>query len=138
KPTNPTHPGLRALHGCAMMTLLKRCLLASALAFGPTVSAQTLTITTNFTIGAAVPDASPSGVASARTVSTPIAYVTGLKVALNLTGSFNGDLYCMLTHSSGHAVLLNRVGRRADSDLGYSDAGFNITFDDSATNGDVH
>src|SRR5438552_19150992 len=101
KPTNPTHPGPRALHGLAMMTLLKRCLLASALLFGLTVSAQTLTTTTNFTIGAAVPDASPSGVASARTASTPIGSVTGLKVALDLTASFNADLYCILTHSSG-------------------------------------
>ena len=70
-----------------------------------------------------------SGVASSEIVSTPIAYITGLKVSLKLTGTWNGDLYCFLTHSSGYTVLLNRVGRRSGSSIGYSDEGFNVTFD---------
>jgi len=57
---------------------------------------------------------------------------------LKLTGTWNGDLYCYLTHSSGYTVLLNRVGRRSTSSLGYGDEGFNVTFDDASTNGDIH
>src|SRR5205085_10968391 len=48
------------------------------------------------------------------------------------------DIYCYLAHSSGRTVLLNRVGRRSASNLGYSDHGVDVTFDDSASNGDVH
>ena len=55
----------------------------------------------------------------------------GIVVGRHHTGPFNGDIYCYLTHSSGHTVLLNRVGRRTSSDLGYADGGFNLTFDDS-------
>jgi len=35
-------------------------------------------------------------------------------------------------------VLLNRVGRCSALDLGYNDAGLDATFDDAATNGDIH
>src|SRR5258708_10132249 len=105
-------------------------LLAIALASGLSASAQTTTTTTNFLVAAGIPDASPSGLASARIVSTPIAYVTGLKVSLKLSGTFNGDMFCYLTHSSGYTVLLNRVGRRPGSSLGYGDEGFDVAFGD--------
>ncbi|TAL04463.1 MAG: DUF5011 domain-containing protein, partial [Verrucomicrobia bacterium] len=121
-----------------LSSLIKFALLALTLVCGLHVSAQTSTLTTNFVVGAGIPDASPSGVASAKTISTPIASITGLKVSLKLSGTFNGDLYCYLTHSSGHSVLLNRVGRRSASNLGYGDDGINVTFDDAATNGDIH
>ncbi len=71
-------------------------------------------------------------------VSWSCAYLTGVKVTLKVSGTFNGDLYCYLTHGSGHTVLLNRVGRRSSSSLGYGDSGFDVKFDDAATNGDVH
>ncbi len=51
---------------------------------------------------------------------------------------FNGDLYVNLQHASGFSVLLNRVGKRADSLLGYGDPGLDIVLDDQAVNGDVH
>src|SRR5260370_34558669 len=102
-----------------------------------TASAQTTTLT-NFPVGTMIPDDDPSGLASAQTVSTPITYLTGVKVTLKVSGTFNGDLYCYLTHGSGHTVLLNRVGRRSSSSLGYGDSGFDVKFDDAATNGDVH
>ena len=117
---------------------LKLVLLALALICSVNASGQTSTLTTNFVVGAAIPDASPSGLASAKTIATPIASITGMKVSLKLSGTFNGDLYCYLTHSSGHSVLLNRVGRRSASNLGYSDDGINVTFDDAATNGNIH
>src|SRR5439155_5064838 len=108
------------------------------LVFGFAASAQTTTTTTNFTVAAMVPDASLSGLASAKTISTPVLYATDVNVTLKLSGTFNGDMYCYLTHGTNRAVLLNRAGRRASSSLGYSDDGFNVKFDDAAANGDVH
>src|SRR6266571_448346 len=88
----------------ALINPIKLVLLALALVCGLSASGQTSTLTTNFVVGAGVPDASPSGLASAKTISTPIASITGLKVSLKLSGTFNGDLYAYLTHSSGHSV----------------------------------
>src|SRR2546426_10191797 len=122
----------------ALPTQIKSGLLALALASGLSASAQTITTTTNFTVGATVTDDDPSGLASAKTVSTPIAYVTGLKVNLKLSGTFNGDIYAYLAHGGTNSILLNRVGRSASSSLGYSDKGFDLVFDDASTNGDVH
>ncbi len=119
-------------------SLLKSCLTLTALAWGLAASAQTVTTTTNFTVEAMVPDANASGLASVQTVSTPITNLTGLKVALKIRGSWSGDLYCFLAHGTGHSVLLNRLGRSDASNLGYNDPGVDVTFDDAATNGDVH
>src|SRR5438270_629242 len=90
----------------------------------------------NFPVGLEIPDDAPSGLASSKIVSTPIAYITKVKATLKLSGTWNGDMYCYLVHSSGRTVLLNRVGRRAGSSLGYGDEGFDVTFDDSAN--DIH
>jgi len=95
-------------------------------------------ILTNWTIGQPIPDGDPSGVASVQSVSTPITSITGLKVDLKVSGTWNGDLYCYLTHGPGFAVLLNRVGRRLGNTVGYGDNGFDVTFDDGANNGDAH
>src|ERR1044071_1575068 len=138
KTTQATNAQSSAVYGWATMTTVLRCgLLALALVLGLGAYGQTTTTTTNFSVNAPIPDALPSGLASSKVVSTPIAYISGLKVSLKLTGTWNGDLYCYLTHSSGYTVLLNRVGRRSASNLGYGDEGFDVTFDDSASNGDI-
>jgi len=122
----------------ALSSLLKFCLTLTALAWGLTAAAQPITTTTNFMVDAMVPDGDLSGLASVQTISTPITNLTDLKVSLKISGTWNGDLYCFLTHGTGHSVLLNRVGRCSASDLGYNDAGLDVTFDDAATNGDIH
>lgn len=38
-------------------------------------------------------------------------------VTLNLSGSYNGDIYAYLSHGSGFSVLLNRTGRGAGNSL---------------------
>ena len=125
--------------GTAALPWLKKSgLLALALLCGLTASAQTSTVTTNFTDGRVIHDASASGLASTRMVSTRITQMTDLNVSLKINGSFNGDLYAYLTHSSGRTVLLNRVGKRASNNLGYGDDGLDVTFDDAASGGDVH
>jgi len=63
--------------------------------------------------------------------------ISEVRVLLNLTGGYNGDLYAYLTHGSGFAVLLNRAGRTSGNLFGYGDAGFNITLADSAAT-DIH
>src|SRR5882724_6990936 len=118
--------------GGAILNPIKSGLLVLTLAFGLSASAQTITTSTSFTVGATVPDADLSGMASAKIVSTPISYVTKVKVNVKLTGTFNGDIYCYLAHGGTNSILLNRVGP------GYSDKGFDVVFDDASTNGDVH
>jgi hypothetical protein len=95
----------------ARSSLLKLCLTGTALAWGLTASAQTFTTSTNFTVDAIIPDGDASGLASVQTISTPITNLTGLRVALKVSGTWNGDLYCFLAHGPNHSVLLNRLGR---------------------------
>ena len=91
----------------------------------------------------AIPDHSAVGVVHEPTVSTLAYPIQSLAVDLKISSReagapmFNGDLFVTLRHESGYSVLLNRVGRRAESSLGYADNGFNITLDDGAA-ADVH
>lgn len=102
------------------------------------VSAQVQTTTTNYAISLPIPDNNFSGLASTKTFSSPIIAVTDVNVFLNVSGTYNGDLYAYITYQSGFSVLLNRVGRRTGSNLGYGDDGLNVTLDDEAANGDIH
>src|ERR1043166_8059908 len=132
------HPSCGGQGRSGVLNLLQAGWLALTLVCGPAALAQTVTSTTNFLVGSTVPDGNLSGLVSAKTISTPVVYATDVNVTLKLTGTFNGDLYCYLTHGSAQSILLNRVGRRADNSLGYNDAGFDVTFDDAAANGDLH
>jgi hypothetical protein len=91
----------------------------------------------------AVPDGSSSGASATRSLTLPAAPIAHVRVWLDVQGrdgspAYNGDLYAALTHGNGYSVLLNRVGRRAGSVVGYGDNGFSVIFDDTAANGDVH
>jgi subtilisin-like proprotein convertase family protein len=63
--------------------------------------------------------------------------ITDLSVSLDLAGGYNGDLYAYLSHGSGFAVLLNRVGRTAADSDGYSTPGLAVTLVGRAA-ADVH
>ena len=84
-----------------------------------------------------IPDGNPSGVTNVQNVASSITRIDSVVVSMDLTGSFNGDLYAYLQHGSGLAILLNRPGRTASDLFGFGDDGFNVTFDDLAPN-DVH
>jgi len=89
-------------------------------------------------INAPIPDGALTGWSDTRLVTIPeVGVVSNLAVTLTLAGGFNGDLYAALTHDSGYAVLLNRVGRTAANGAGYSDSGFTVTFGPGAPN-DIH
>lgn len=103
-------------------------------------AAQTNTELFNFVVAnGVVPDANYSGFADTHliTVTNPVSVISDLRVTLNISGGYNGDLYAYLVHGSGFAVLLNRVGRTSGNLFGYGDAGLNLTLSDSAA-GDIH
>lgn len=90
------------------------------------------TWTNGFANGGTIPDGNPTGWWDTRTVTLPEPQILEVKVTLEISGGFNGDLYGYLTHGSGFAVLLNRPGKTAGDLFGYSDAGLHVTFSDSA------
>ncbi|HEX4265007.1 MAG TPA: MBG domain-containing protein [Verrucomicrobiae bacterium] len=121
------------------MKTLKVIFLLVLLAVSTTalVQAQT-TESFTFTTNRIVPDGSASGLSDLQTVNSTIGNITALKVRLKVTGEFNGDLYGYLRHSSGFTVLINRPGKTVANPFGYGDSGFDITFQDGASNGDLH
>ncbi len=86
----------------------------------------------------AIPDGNPSGVSDKRTINSGLTSISSITVSLNISGSYNGDVYAYLEHGNDLAVLLNRPGRTASDSAGYADSGFAITLSDSAANGDIH
>jgi subtilisin-like proprotein convertase family protein len=119
-------------------SILAIAVLAAALA-GSARADFVQTYSTGFQNGGVIPDGSLVGWSDTRAVSGVGGPITDVNVSLNLSGGWNGDLYAYLVHSSGFAVLLNRVGRSGTSGAGYGDAGMNVTLDDQATRTmDIH
>jgi len=86
-----------------------------------------------------VPDANPLGLTLSTNLGGISGNISSLTVSLDISGGYNGDLYAYLSGpDGGFAVLLNRVGESGSSAFGYDDTGFEVTFDDSAANGDIH
>jgi subtilisin-like proprotein convertase family protein len=97
------------------------------------------TYSTNVMVGAVVPDHNPNGLALPVLIGGLSGAISNVTVSVDITGGFNGDLYAYLAGpGGGFAVLLNRVGVSSTSTYGYSDQGFNVTFSDTAVNGDIH
>lgn len=121
---------------------MKRSTLAIAvlLALAPLAQADFVqTFSSGFANGGVIPDGSLVGWSDTRTVSGLAGAISDVNVGLNLSGGWNGDLYAYLVHSSGFAVLLNRVGRAGTSGAGYNDAGMNVMLDDQAARlNDIH
>jgi subtilisin-like proprotein convertase family protein len=113
-------------------------MMALLVAAGPPLLRAQTTETYTFTTNWDVPDGDPAGLADVRTLNSAIGTITSLKVQLQVTGEYNGDLYAYLRHSSGLVVLLNRVGSTSTNSYGYADSGFNVTFQTGAPNGDIH
>lgn len=107
---------------------------------GAATHAQTFTFNG---INTDIPDGDLSGLNNAQTVSGLTGFIANLEVTLSLSGTgfgaVNGDYYVTLEHNGNTAVLLNRVGVRAGSLMGYDDNGFsNVTFNDAGGHDDVH
>ena len=68
-------------------------------------------------------------------------YINSVTISLDITGGRNGDRYAYLTGPNGQmTVLFNRVGLSAANNnlTGYGNTGFLVTFDNAASNGNVH
>jgi subtilisin-like proprotein convertase family protein len=102
--------------------------------------ANLITETSVFATSLTIPDNDPNGVASTGVFDTSqFISISSVQVSLNIVGGFNGDFYAYLRHgATGFAVLLNRPGVTAANLFGYADSGINVTFNDTAPNGDIH
>ena len=113
--------------------------LVTALAGQSSAATYNFGFNSGFANGGVIPDGNATGWFDTRTISgISESLITDVNVSFTLSGGYNGDLYAFLSHSTGFSVLLNRVGRTSTDSFGYGDAGFNVTFDDSAANGDIH
>jgi autotransporter-associated beta strand protein len=103
-------------------------------------AAQGLIITRHFNVGLDIPDAGE--LVNVQNLGVGGGSIANLQVMLSVSGrgdgGWNGDLYAAVGHDTGYSVLLNRPGKRAGKAFGYGDSGLNVTFDDSAANGDIH
>ena len=90
-----------------------------------------------FTGGGVVPDGSIAGWWDTRTLTGFSEPILDVRLILQLSGGYNGDLYAYVQHGSGMSVLLNRVGVTDGEPFGYDDSGMNVTFADSAA-ADIH
>ena len=113
--------------------------MAVAVAFsGSLVMAQSST-NISATVNQAIPDADPFGLSVTNDLSGFVGAISSITVSLNISNGINGDLYGYLAGpNGGFAVLFNRVGVTSGNSFGYGDAGFDVTFDDAAANGDIH
>lgn len=99
--------------------------------------ASPITDSASYAVNSFIPDNDLNGFSDTQTFSSVINNITDLRVNLSIQGGYNGDLYVYLTHGTGFSVLLNRVGVTGSDPFGYGDAGFNVTFDDTASS-DIH
>ncbi len=113
------------------------CLIATA--SGRAATSESFSFTN---LHRSIPNGSLSGLSDTRSVTSTVFSLTAVRVNLRIAGEFNGDLYGYVRQvrdgRTNLCVLLNRPGRSATNLAGYADAGFDIAFDDGATNGDLH
>ena len=86
-----------------------------------------------------IPDNNLNGVTDTINLTAPFTSISDMEVTLDISGPYvyNGDYYAYLTHGTGFAVLLNRVGSTVSNPYGSTDNGFSVTFSDSAS-ADIH
>lgn len=122
--------------------IMKRLLCLLIVAAGlmlPAAQAATIIESHDFSgLAAAIPDGNPTGLGNTQNISSDITAIEDITVTLDIAGGFNGDLYVYLQHTTGFAVLLNRVGKTALNLSGYADQGLQISLNDLGPNPDVH
>ncbi len=88
-------------------------------------------------LGQIIPDNDATGVAYALDFGATGLTISDIKISLNISGGWNGDLYVYLAHGSDYAVLLNRVGATANGADGYGTSGLNILLEPATTHADL-
>ena len=92
-------------------------------------------------LGQVIPDNDATGVAYALNFWTAGLQISDIRISLNISGGWNGDLYAYLAHGSDYAVLLNRVGASTSGADGYGTSGLNILLEPVTTHAgivDIH
>jgi subtilisin-like proprotein convertase family protein len=104
-----------------------------------------IVINNDWTVNTAIPDGNPVGITAGQTFQNLVGgAITDVRVDLNLSGGYNGDLvgYLTLQDANGNTateILLNQVGTTPANPFGSSGTGFNVTLSDSGTvNGSIH
>lgn len=118
-----------------MNCLLPRIAAPTSCVLAATLVCSAATVTETYTFAGlkmAVADGSKAGMTNTQSVSSSITSIQSIEVSVDITGTFNGDLYAYLAHGSDLAVLLNRPGRSAAETFGYGDDGLSVTFTDAA------
>ena len=115
---------------------MKTLILLAGLGLGAAVHTSAALCTfSGFENGGNIPDGNVNPWSDTRTLSGLAGTaITSVSVWLNVSGGFNGDLYCYLSYNGVLVPLLNRPGVGANSAYGYSNAGLDVTFTDAAAN----
>jgi subtilisin-like proprotein convertase family protein len=85
-----------------------------------------------------IPDGGGLGTFVQHEVTGVAGQITEVRVSVDISGTWGGDLYAFLSKGDGHAVLLNRVGKTDADPIGYGVAGFQVRFVETAAKGDIH
>jgi hypothetical protein len=110
-------------------------------------TAAVVSQTYTFTVGAPTGTVSDSGIPltlSQTIAGSGIATLTEVRVGLNLHGTtagagWAGDLFVSLNRAgTATSVLLNQAGVDGSNPAGFGYDGWNVTFRDTAANGDIH
>jgi len=92
-----------------------------------------------YDVNKAIPDGSIIGLTDAHTVTGLTTPISEVRVTLNISGGFNGDLYGYLRlNDSPLVVLVNRVGTTSGNSDGYPNLGMLVTLTSSLSDHDIH
>jgi hypothetical protein len=122
------------------------CCVSALICSAAVASAQTITeATRTFSVNATIDDpADPPMLFTQVITDSAILSLTKVEVGLHLVGTpadngFASDMFVSLNLDlSPTSVLLNRVGISGSNPVGFFYDGWNVTFADDASNGDVH
>ena len=103
-----------------------------------TLTCQAATLVTDVqNVNTPVPDNDPVGLSSTMTLVTTLTSIQYLRVTLDFSNGWSGDIYCYIIHDSGFSVLLNRIGRSSLVPEGASNNRLSLNLFDAAPT-DVH
>ena len=92
-----------------------------------------------FNVNQTVPANSAIGITLSTNLTASMVSISNLLVTVDISGGQNSDLYAYIQGpNGGMAVLVNDLGVMKHNPAGYSDAGVDVTFSDTATNGSIH
>jgi subtilisin-like proprotein convertase family protein len=91
-----------------------------------------------YSVNQPIPDNSSIGLTDSHSISGLGFQITDVRVSLNISGGYNGDLYGYLRlNDSPLVVLLNQVGVTSLDPDGYGNSGFSVTLSAGAAH-DIH